>query len=424
MRGEARHHRGPDGSFHSMRILHTADWHLGARFHDQERGDDEQHALTQILELSRAESVDAVLIAGDVFDTPNPGAEEQQRYYRALAALVREAGVGSVVVIAGNHDSGLRIEGPRDLLRNLEIHTVGRLGRQTDPAAAVVPLRDREGRERAVCAALPYLRDGDLRLPRTAESAGEASHRHARALALRYAEIRERAEERGLPLVVMGHLTVRGGLFGGGERTLAANADSSQVSAAELAAGASYLALGHLHLPQALDDQPHWRYSGSLLPNGFDETQVRREVVVADLPDDGGPATVRRIPLRPYREYRRLRGSAEDVRRELEGLPLPETDAPAPWCEATVELEGPQPGLARELAQLGREREWRLVSVRRQRQSQEPDPAEESAPSLEELQPEDVFRRLHESVWKAPPDEELMAEFRQLLREVESPHGG
>lgn len=411
-----------------MRILHTADWHLGARFHDQDRSADEQHALDQIVALAGDKEVDAVLIAGDVFDTPNPGAEEQQRYYRTLASLVLEAGVGSVVVIAGNHDSGLRIEGPRDLLQSLKIHTVGRLGRATDPEVAVVPLRGRKHHQRAsgegsqamaTCAAVPFLRDGDLRLLRSGESAGEAHHRYARALARRYSEIRALASERSLPLVVMGHCSVRGGLLGGGERSVQLS-DQAEVAAEELAAEASYLALGHLHLPQSLDNRPHWRYSGSLLPTGFDETQTSREVVLADLPAEGGPAEISRVPLQPFRVYRRLRGEAEEVRKEIESLPLPERGAATPWCEATIDLEGPKPGLALELSQLARERHWRLISVRRKRSSAraEETPTAARIASLDELQPEEVFRRLHQTTWNAPPDEEMLLEFRRLLNEV------
>ncbi|MEO1087985.1 MAG: exonuclease subunit SbcD, partial [Acidobacteriota bacterium] len=91
-----------------MLLLHTADWHLGQRFHDQRRLDDERHALEQIVRIARERRVDAVLVAGDVFDHPNPGAEEQRLYYRTLARLVEEAGVATVVVedVSG-HEHGV-----------------------------------------------------------------------------------------------------------------------------------------------------------------------------------------------------------------------------------------------------------------------------------------------------------------------------
>ena len=404
-----------------MRILHTADWHLGARFHDQDRGEDEQHALDQVVRMTRDEDVDAVLVAGDVFDTANPGAAEQQRYYQTLARLVDETDVGTVVVTAGNHDSGRRIEGPRELLENLRIHVVGRLGRDTDPATCVVPLNDRQGRTRAICAAVPYLRDGDLRLTIRGESSTEAHRRYAEALSRRYGEVRKaaRRQREDLPLVVMGHCFAEGGHLGGGERPVQVG-NLALVSPEDLAGEASYLALGHLHIPQSLMGHGHWRYCGSLLPTGFDETQQAREVVIADLPDEPGRARSRRIPITNYRTYRRLEGDAEDVRRQIEALPFPERGTPTPWCEATVDLLGPRPGFAQELVLVARERGWRLISVRRrdQRPKAQREADTQPAPSLQELEPEDVFERCHIASWGEPPDAELLAEFRQLLDEV------
>ena len=139
-----------------MRVLHTADWHLGARFHGQRRGEEEDDALNQVVNHCLDHRVDAVIIAGDVFDHANPGANDERRYYRTLVQLVRDAGVASVVVVAGNHDSALRLDGPRELARTMGVHVVGRLGREDEAAHAVVPLRRRDGEVAGVvrCAAI------------------------------------------------------------------------------------------------------------------------------------------------------------------------------------------------------------------------------------------------------------------------------
>src|SRR3954464_116232 len=121
-----------------MRILHTSDWHLGALFHDQLRDADERHALDQLVGLCGAEEIDVVLVAGDIFDTANPSAEAQQRYYQTLVRMVSEGGVGTVVVIAGNHDNGLRLDGPRELMASLRLHVRGLFGRDAEPGSCVV----------------------------------------------------------------------------------------------------------------------------------------------------------------------------------------------------------------------------------------------------------------------------------------------
>ncbi|MEM1183050.1 MAG: exonuclease subunit SbcD, partial [Acidobacteriota bacterium] len=203
-----------------MLLLHTADWHLGQRFHDQRRIDDELHALEQIVRIADERRVDVVLVSGDVFDHPNPGAEEQRVYYKTLARLIQEAGVATVVVTAGNHDSAVRIEGPRALLSHLQIHVVGRWARGAPATQPLVPLRRRDGEVGALCLAVPYLRDADLRLPALGEGAREMHRRYAAALEGRYVAGREAARRAypDTPLVVMGHCYVTSALLGGGER--------------------------------------------------------------------------------------------------------------------------------------------------------------------------------------------------------------
>jgi exonuclease SbcD len=405
-----------------LRLLHAADLHLGARFHDQPRGEEEQQALDQICRLCAEENVDAVLLAGDIFDTANPGAEEQRRYYGFLSSLVRDAGVGTVVVVGGNHDSALRLEGPRELLATLRIHVVGRLPRDGDAGDCRVELQDRSGSRRALCAAVPYLRDGDLRLARPGETVTEAHQRYAEALAARYEEAR-RAAGPGLPLVVMGHCFAAGAGLGGGERPVQVG-NLGLVRAEALAGDAAYLALGHLHRPQALAGRAHWRYSGSLLPTGFDEVGLRREIVLADLPADGSPAAVRPVPLAPYRRYARAAGNPAESQRALEDLPEPGPGEPAPWCEVTVDLDGPRPGLAQELAQTAANRGWVAVSVVRRWAGASAGPILDEEAGLETLAAEEVFARCHEATYGAPPDGELAAEFRRLLEDLETPARG
>jgi len=402
-----------------MRLLHTADWHLGSRFHDRRRALDEDDALEQMLELCRDRKVDAVLHAGDVFDNANPGAEEQERYYRSLARLVREAGVATVVVIAGNHDSALRLEGPSELLRRLDIHVVGRLAREAEVDSCLCKLKNRKGEVAALCVALPYLRDADLRLTAGAESTPLADQRYRRALEGRYREALLAAEEKAgdLPLVVMGHCLVDGAHFGGGERPVQIG-NLGAVSAAELAGDAAYLALGHLHQPQQVG-HPSWRYSGSLLPTGFDEAGRDKAFLLVDLPSQAaGQTAVEVVPLRPYRRYHRLAGNLDTLRAQVLTLDPPVAGEPTPFCEATIRLEGPQPGLAPELIELCRARGWDLVSVRRELHSNPIVGAPLLGRTLVELSPEEVFVKCHEAEYGLPPQDDLLIEFRRLLEDV------
>ena len=406
-----------------MRLLHTADWHLGQRFHDQRRGDDEQHALDQLLELAAEHRIDAFLLAGDIFDTANPGAEEQRRYYRFLFKLVTEVGVPTVVVTGGNHDSALRLDGPKDLLADLGIQVVGRWPRDTPPEHCLVELKDRQGQTGAICAAVPYLRDGDLRLPPIGETAPQIHARYAKALENRYLQVREAAGEAypGLSLVVMGHCYVDDALIGGGERPVQVG-NLAKVRVQVLGEDAAYLALGHLHRPQSLGGQDHWRYCGSLLPTGFDEVERQREVLRIDLPDDGAPGQVISLPLAPYREYRRLHGTPDQLEAVLADLEPPAEGVPTPWAEASVVLEGPRPGFAQRLIDSARDRGWDLISVKRHRPPTESTerPVDGEVLGLKELDPEEVFIERHRREFDCDPDDELLTEFRSLLAAVTS----
>ena len=344
----------------SFRLLHASDLHLGQRFHDQDRGGDERHALDQIVAIAQREAVDVVVIAGDVFDGPNPGTGESQRYHRFLEQLVLEAGVGSVVVIAGNHDNAARIAGPQRLYARCQIHTRGAFRQDDDPQELCIPLRNRSGAVVGQALAIPFLREGDVRTRSAGETSAEAATAYVSALRTRLAQLHA-CLDAALPTVVVAHAFASGGREGGGERPIQVG-NLGLVPAEALAGDCAYLALGHLHKPQAVGGREHWRYCGSLLPAGFDELSVPREVVIAEIPDQG-PAQVRRCPLSPYRDYRHLLGEPDELRQAIQGLPEADTAAPVPWLRARARLRQPIGGLGGQLADLAQARGWQCLGV-------------------------------------------------------------
>lgn len=407
-----------------MIILHTSDWHLGAAFHDREREADEEHALDQIVAVARTRAVDAVLVAGDVFDTANPGAAEQRRWYRTLQRLVDEAGVGTVLAIAGNHDSGLRLEGPRELLASRRVQVRGLLTREADPASCVVPVHDRTGVQRAWCALVPYLREGDLL--RVGDDGGaDRSQRLARALHRRWAEVRA-AIPPGLPWLAAGHAFAAGGRLGGAEAPVLVEVGNlGKADIASLAEGCSYAAFGHLHQPQPIAGRAHWRYSGALLPTGFDEAGLERSVVLAAIPDDGSAAATELVPLVPYRRYQRVAGPVEAVQAAIALLPEPAAGAPTPWLQAVVHLATPMPGLARILGEAAAARGWSCIAthILRGGAAAGLHGAAGTLPDLEAIAPDEVFRLLHRHLYDSDPPPALAASFAELLSSVRAQGG-
>lgn len=348
-----------------MRILHTSDWHLGHALHDVDRTWEHEAFLEWLVATVQAEEVDALLVAGDVFDTANPSATAQELWYGFLARALRARPGLQVVAIAGNHDSAARLQAPEALLKAFRIHVVGTLPRTADgafdPDGVRIVLHDREDRPGAVVVALPFLRPGDL--PDVeAEDPLVAGVRelHARACAA--------AAGTGLPLIVMGHGYLAGGQLSelSERKVLGGNQHALPVDV--FPPGVAYAALGHLHRPQALDGG-RLRYSGSPLPLSMAERHYAHAVTLLDLAGDA--ATARQVPV----------PRAVDLRRipDRDALPLPELLAalaalevrpepvdprqPKPFLEVAVRLEAPVPDLRVQLEKALEGRGWRLVKI-------------------------------------------------------------
>ncbi len=401
----------------TMKLLHTSDWHLGATFHDRTRDADEEHALDQIVRIASGHTVDVVVISGDLFDTANPGAAEQRRWYHSLERLIDEAGVGTVLAIAGNHDSGLRLEGPRELLASRRVIVRGVLPRDAAPASCIVPVHDRAGVRVAWAALVPYLREGDLL--RADEDIGvDRPQRLAQALHRRWSQVRAAVPADGLPWLAVSHAFATGGCVGGAEvPVLVEVGNLGRADLSALAEGCAYAACGHLHRPQAIAGRAHWRYSGALLPTGFDQAGLERSVVLAEIPADGTAATCTLIPLQPFRAYHRVTGTPAAVLAAIRALPMTTPDAPMPWLQALVHLTEPQPGLARMVAEAASARGWSSVATQLQRGGALAGSAAGALPmpDLERIDPAEVFRLFHRQTYGGEPAADLLRAFGDLL---------
>ena len=193
-----------------MRILHTSDWHLGQTLHQYERGYEHARFLDWLLDQLEAERVDALLIAGDIFDNTNPSAASQQQLYRFLQQARARVPHLAIVMTAGNHDSPGRIEAPGPLLSLLDASAIGAVGRPLEHSAdasaeeaadrlerldrLIVPLRDRAGQIAAWCIAMPFLRPADL--PRIeGEGEGQADP-YLAGMALLYRQAWQRVQSK------------------------------------------------------------------------------------------------------------------------------------------------------------------------------------------------------------------------------------
>lgn len=406
-----------------LRCLHTSDWHLGALFHDQARDDEEQRALDGLVQLACAEEVDAVLIAGDIFDGPNPPAAAQERWYRTLCRLRSEAGVGCVLAIGGNHDHGLRLDAPRDFLRGERVEVRGHLPLGSAADEVIVPVVARDGCTAAFAALVPYLRDGDLAPAALGDGLHEQATRQAAALHERHAAVQRAlaAAAGALPRIVVAHAFAAGGSVGGSERPVTGEQIVGRASLCRidrLAEGAALVALGHLHRPQTVGGRDHWRYCGSLLPMAMDETVEPRQVAIADLASDGAPATVRTLAIPGQRQYARVQGVLAEVRTRIAALGRPNAGDLTPWCDVTLTAEVIDPGLVQELGAQVERQGWRALAIRRAaRSTGAPTFAPRSdgaGPTLDQLTPDRVFAAVAAD-HGITVDDELQRDFAALV---------
>ncbi len=387
-----------------MRLIHTADWHLGHELHGFDREAEHDAFLTWLRALLRARTVDALIVAGDIYDSVNPPVPVQRRLFAFLAGALAENPSLSIVLIGGNHDSGTRLELPQPLLdsgRCAIIGTMPRSGGAAAPEATLVPLPG------AVCAAIPFLRPGDI-------GGGGVDGGDIAAMYARAAE----AADPSLPLIMMGHLHLAGGEVSElSERRIVMGGEEA-VAATVFPARARYVALGHLHRPQQISGPTLIRYAGAPFPLSATERLYHHSVALVEI--GNGPAQVELIEIpRPVPLLRAPPSGAlelEDLEAALLALEIPHSPLGAPYLEIAVRLSGPQPGLRGRIETALAGKAVRLVRIERVAEglAEGMVGVAGSGIALGDLTPPDVFARRHRELYGTEPAEDLLTAFHTL----------
>ena len=406
-----------------MRILHTADWHLGQTLNGWSREHEHRVFFNDLHDVIQSEAVDVMLVAGDVFDGINPSGDTQRLLYSTLAHLIKARPGLQIILIAGNHDPALRLEAPEAVLRELGVHVVGTLHRDAngvDMDRHLIPMCDAQGVVKAHLLAVPFLRQADL--PGLTLSAEDGAEPAIVAAARRlHADMTDAALARsgGLPVVAMGHLTCTGALESeGAERRIMIGGEHA-VPPDIFPPALSYVALGHLHRPQSLDGG-RVRYSGSSFPLSATEIPYDHGVTLLDLNEGLVP---RHIPLsRPVPMYRFPTQGAASIAEIVASLTALDLSAATPksaqpFVYLSVLADRPAPQLAAEVEALIEALPVRLAGLSIIR----PDAVGVAAappPSLADTIPEDLFRTAYVQANGTEPGSAHLAAFRDALSEI------
>ncbi|MDN3525953.1 exonuclease SbcCD subunit D C-terminal domain-containing protein [Halomonas sabkhae] len=400
-----------------LRLIHTADWHLGQSFHGQERHTEHRAFLDWLLETLVERDADALLVAGDIFDVVNPSLRAQELLYDFIVNAHERLPQLDIVLIAGNHDSGNRIELPAPLMRRLRTHALGRVAwrddGELDADHLLVPLHDKSGETQAWCLALPFLRPAEV-------TGGEARDYVVGISQVHQALIDAARQRRqaGQALIAMSHAHLHGATVSeASERPIVIGGEES-IPATLFPADIAYVALGHLHRAQQVGEA-RIRYSGSPLPLDFSEVGYPHQVVEVALEGEQ-LAGFESVPIPRAVAMHRLGPAAlDEVLDELAAL----EDDPKlprehwPWLEVSVQLDAPVPDLRARLDAALEGRALRLLRLTRHLPDTTGDAATQRV-DLESLGPRKLFERTWQNRWDTPPDDDVLADFDRLHQEV------
>ncbi len=382
-----------------MRFLHTGDWHVGKTLRGRGRLEEYAAALDEVVGIAQQENVDAVLLAGDVYEQRSPVPEADEIVFDCFVRL-HEARI-PIVVIPGNHDAAVRLGAIGKLARPLGVHVAPRIARPED--GGVIEVANRGGDEAMIVACLPFIPErhyGDA--AELFESAAKWHQGYADGVGALLDGFAQSFRPDRVN-VMLAHLFATGATLGGGEREVSITINYA-VPPSRLPGTASYIALGHIHKPQNVPGAPApARYPGSLIQLDFGEVDQRKSVTIVDA-KPGTPAKVREVPLTAGRKLIDMHGTLDELRAKAATI----GDA---FVRATVLTEGPVPGIAAQVRDF-------LPNALQVTPSYERADEQGRSERLSSLAPRDQFLSYHRSSHAAEPHESLMEAFDEVLATV------
>lgn len=400
----------------TMKILHTADWHIGKKLHKTELSKDFDLFTDWLCSVLEEQKIDLLLVSGDIFDLANPSSEARGQYYRALIKLKKYN--CKIILTGGNHDSPAMLDAPKQILRELDIHIIGGLPENAEEL--IIPVKGYSGETELVVAALPFLRDADLRRAEDADTYDDRIEALKKGIQNTFSEAAEICASKftGVPAVAMGHLFTAGIETSESEREIQIG-NLAAFEASRFGTYFSYIALGHIHKPQKVAAAVPAFYSGSPLPLSFSERRDEKRILLIDTANGWEPQS---IPVPSFRSLLKVSGNLEELTFKLEEL----QDRKELESLIEVELKEEQYDALKlyaldELVSGFQKSGYRIVKHRASFKNQAKGAAQSFADNqqLQDLQPKEVFMELinrHE--YDTETQGEILMAFDEILQEL------
>lgn len=411
-----------------MRILHTSDWHLGQHFMGKSRQAEHQALIDWLLVQVEQQAVDAVLIAGDIFDTGAPPSYARE-LYNQLVVRLHSAGV-ALLLLGGNHDSVATLGESRELLAQLSTTVIAAVGTPAEHVLAL-PLRGRPGVAGCVVCALPFIRARDVVQSQPGQTAQdkqqalqaaiEATYQSVYAAAQALQAELQQSQGQSLPILATGHLTTVGASRSESVREIyVGSLDAFPTSAFP---PVDYVALGHIHQPQKVGGLEHIRYCGSPIALSFDEVRQRKQMLLVELNAEGLQAvTPLEVPC--FQALVSLTGNLASLEAGMAAAASAGTAAKPVWLEVVVAEDDYLNDLADRVERMTQGLPIELLRVRRLRGKQVDGIQAEDGDSLQALSPEQVFeRRLARETLAEPLEQALRQRYLQVLHSLQGTDG-
>lgn len=368
-----------------MRLLHTSDWHLGQNFYSKSRAAEHQAFLDWLLETAQAQRVDAIIVAGDIFDTGSPPSYARELYNRFVVQLQKTG--CHLVVLAGNHDSVATLNESREILAFLNTTVVASAGHGPQI------LYRSDGEAGAVLCPIPFLRPRDIITSQAGLSGSEKQQHLLGAITDYYQQQYDAAcilrGDRPLPIVATGHLTTVGASKSDAVRDIYIG--TLDAFPAQNFPPADYIALGHIHRSQRVGSGEHIRYCGSPIPLSFDETG-KDKIVNLVVFEGGKLAEITPLVVPITQPLAVLKGDLAAIREQLENF-RDRQHEPLVWLDIEITTDDYLHDMQRKIQALTEGLPVEVLLVRRSREQRARIMANVQRETLSELKVEDVFAR-------------------------------
>ena len=397
-----------------MKILHTADWHLGHRLHEQSQLEEQTLFLSWIENYIIDQKIDVLLISGDIFDTGSPSNKSLEIYYNFLVKL-KTTTCKSIIITGGNHDSAGTLNAPKHILNALAIKVVGKATENIEDEVFEIEVNG----EKVIIAAVPYLRDGDIRRAVAGETFEELTDKYKTALINHYKSSAEQCKlinTSNAPVIAMGHLFAIGGSISDSEQNIYVGT-LGYIGAKDFPTYFDYIALGHLHRPQIVGANEKIRYSGSPHILSFSEINYEKKVIVLTLKDSKINKIEEDIIPR-FRAFYRLTGTMSEC---IDAFPniISNSYKLTPWVEIVLNEDNTINTDDLKKSAEKYSLEILKITLKNHRKTKGIEALLKNAKSIKELVPTEVFKlKCKEMAFDLDANPKIWDAFNEILQSV------